>query len=65
MTTVTIEEDIHLAKTHFSTIWDFMQQVVEANFPDSAISNANITAKKMRESDLPEDFVNNFMRSYD
>jgi hypothetical protein len=42
-----------------------MQQVVEANFPDSAISNANITAKKMRESDLPEDFVNNFMKSYD
>lgn len=65
MTTVTITEDVKLHKTHFSTLSDFMQEVVKNNFPDSGIKDSRKTAESMSQSWLPQDFVSNFLKSYD
>lgn len=65
ITTITIDEKIHLEKTNFSTLSDFMTAVVNQKFPDSWITDSLQEVQNMQEQWLPDDFVNNFMKSYE
>lgn len=65
MTTVTFKKDIKLSNNIFNDITSFIEDFVKNNYPDSNISNEYKVASDMKEKWLPENFIKNFIKSYE
>lgn len=65
MTTITIKQDIKLSSNTYKDINSFIDDFVKNNFQDSNIKNEYEIASNMKENELPESFIKNFIKSYD
>ena len=64
MTTITIEEELNIP-TNYKTFEDFLESYSKSNYPESNIKNRYKTAWDMKEKNLPNDFISNFLKSYE
>ena len=56
-----LEDDENLLK-HTS---DILEDFVANNYPDSNINNQYEVASNMKDAELPDNFIKNFIKSYD
>ena len=65
MKTISFTEDIKLSKDNFINFSSLVEDFVENNFPDSNIQNEYSVASEMKNSDIPDSFIKNFIKSYE
>ena len=65
MVTVNFKEDIKLTSNNYDTFYSFINDFVENNYEDSNIENEYKVASDMKNAELPESFISNFVKSYE
>ena len=65
MKTISFKEDLKLSKDNFINFSSLVEDFVENNFPDSNIKNEYSVAAKMKNNDIPDTFIKNFIKSYE
>ena len=65
MTTITFDEDIKISSNKFKDFSSFIDDFSKNNHQNSNINNEYAVASDMKNSELPDSFIKNFIKSYD
>lgn len=65
MTTITFKQNIKLSNNIYIDFTSFIEDFIKNNYPNSNIENEYSVASDMKKSWLPENFIKNFVNSYE